>query len=54
MLKKDGIVLDVHEKPNIITWLTLGFQHLFAMFGSTICFILAFWNYRLKRLENFN
>ncbi|MED4532624.1 solute carrier family 23 protein [Metabacillus fastidiosus] len=36
MLKKDGIVLDVHEKPNIITWLTLSFQHLFAMFGSTI------------------
>lgn len=29
-------ILDVHEKPNIIIWITLSLQHLFAMFGATV------------------
>ncbi|AZB42860.1 uracil permease [Bacillus sp. FJAT-42376] len=32
----EKIVLDIHDKPNAATWLTLSFQHLFAMFGATI------------------
>lgn len=30
------IVLDVNEKPNLIKWIALSLQHLFAMFGATI------------------
>jgi len=29
-------VLDVNEIPNLLTWIPLSFQHLFAMFGATI------------------
>lgn len=29
-------VLDVHEKPTSLNWLTLSLQHMFAMFGATI------------------
>ncbi len=33
----DKVLLDVHEKPkNIITWLFLSLQHVFAMFGATV------------------
>ncbi|MDQ0227100.1 solute carrier family 23 protein [Metabacillus niabensis] len=35
-MKEQQIVLDIKDKPNLLTWLTLSFQHLFAMFGSTI------------------
>ncbi len=30
------ILMDVHEKPKILSWLALSMQHLFAMFGATI------------------
>ncbi len=30
------LVLDVHEKPKVIQWLLLSFQHVFAMFGATV------------------
>jgi uracil permease len=30
------ILMDVHERPNWLKWIFLSFQHLFAMFGSTI------------------
>lgn len=29
-------ILDVHEKPNMLLWITLSLQHLFAMFGATV------------------
>jgi len=29
-------VMDVHEKPNLVKWIALSLQHLFAMFGATI------------------
>lgn len=29
-------VLDIHDKPTPVHWLTLSLQHLFAMFGATI------------------
>lgn len=29
-------ILDVHEKPNMLLWVTLSLQHLFAMFGATV------------------
>ncbi|MFV9509961.1 uracil permease [Tepidibacillus sp. LV47] len=29
-------VLDVNEIPNLLSWIPLSFQHLFAMFGATI------------------
>lgn len=29
-------ILDVHEKPNLMLWITLSLQHLFAMFGATV------------------
>lgn len=35
-MKENNLVLDVHEKPNPITWFFLSFQHVFAMFGATI------------------
>jgi uracil permease len=35
-LKEEQIILDVQDKPKPLTWLTLSFQHLFAMFGATI------------------
>ncbi|MGM0873588.1 MAG: solute carrier family 23 protein [Bacillota bacterium] len=35
-MKEEQIILDVQDKPKPLTWLTLSFQHLFAMFGATI------------------
>ncbi|MTH52661.1 uracil permease [Bacillus mangrovi] len=32
----EKIILDINEKPKPAVWLTLSFQHLFAMFGATI------------------
>src|SRR5690606_23956043 len=29
-------VLDIQDKPTIPQWITLSFQHMFAMFGATI------------------
>lgn len=34
--KMSKIVLDVNEKPNLMKWIALSLQHLFAMFGATI------------------
>lgn len=36
MSSKKDIVLDIHEKPSAINWISLSFQHLFAMFGATV------------------
>jgi uracil permease len=36
MRSKKEIVLDIHEKPALINWFSLSFQHLFAMFGATV------------------
>ena len=30
------VILDVNEKPDILKWIILAFQHVFAMFGATI------------------
>ena len=30
------LVLDVHERPKALEWLTLSAQHVFAMFGATV------------------
>lgn len=30
------LILDVNEKPYIVKWIILAFQHVFAMFGATI------------------
>lgn len=35
-MKEDRIILDINDTPKPLTWLTLSFQHLFAMFGATI------------------
>ncbi|MDQ0231246.1 solute carrier family 23 protein [Metabacillus malikii] len=35
-MKDEQIVLDIHDIPKPLNWLTLSFQHLFAMFGATI------------------
>ncbi|MBP3038708.1 uracil permease [Bacillaceae bacterium Marseille-Q3522] len=29
-------ILDVKDKPNLVQWITLSLQHLFAMFGATV------------------
>ncbi len=34
--KKRKLILDVNEKPDVIKWIILAFQHVFAMFGATI------------------
>ena len=34
--QKSKMILDVNEKPSIIQWIILAFQHVFAMFGATI------------------
>lgn len=36
MTKKRDVILDVHEKPKLLPWLGLSFQHLFTMFGATV------------------
>jgi uracil permease len=33
---KQEVILDIHEKPKAINWISLSFQHLFAMFGATV------------------
>lgn len=33
---KNGLILDVNEKPTIGKWIILALQHVFAMFGATI------------------
>jgi len=33
---KTGIILDVNDKPPVLKWIILAFQHVFAMFGATI------------------
>ena len=34
--QKRKMILDVDEKPGILQWIILAFQHVFAMFGATI------------------
>ena len=34
--KNKKLLLDVNEKPGIVKWIVLAFQHLFAMFGATV------------------
>lgn len=34
--KSNNLILDVNEKPKILQWIILAFQHVFAMFGATI------------------
>lgn len=36
MLKESELLLDVDEKPELMTGLLLSFQHVFSMFGATI------------------
>jgi uracil permease len=36
MKKKNGLILDVDEKPSMGKWIVLSLQHVFAMFGATI------------------
>jgi uracil permease len=33
---KQDIILDIHDKPKTMNWISLSFQHLFAMFGATV------------------
>ena len=33
---KNELLYDVHEKPPVLKWAALSFQHLFAMFGATV------------------
>lgn len=35
-MNETKLVLDVNEKPSILKWIILAFQHVFAMFGATI------------------
>lgn len=34
--KNKRLLLDVNERPGIIKWIILAFQHVFAMFGATV------------------
>ena len=36
MEEETKLTLDVNEKPSIVKWIILAFQHVFAMFGATI------------------
>ncbi len=36
MEKEKNLIVDVDEKPDLLQWLFLSFQHVFAMFGATI------------------
>lgn len=36
MTKNSDVIYDVHDKPPVGMWFGLSFQHLFAMFGSTV------------------
>lgn len=35
-MEEKKLLLDVHEKPEILKWIILSIQHVFAMFGATI------------------
>ena len=37
----DEVVLDIHDRPKLGSWLGLSVQHLFSMFGSTVLVCLA-------------
>ncbi|MDR0847219.1 MAG: NCS2 family nucleobase:cation symporter [Lactobacillales bacterium] len=34
--RNPDVILDIHDRPKFLMWLGLSFQHLFAMFGSTV------------------
>lgn len=36
MAHRDGVVLDVDERPELGQWVGLSLQHMFSMFGSTV------------------
>lgn len=36
MAHRDGVVLDVDERPEFGQWVGLSLQHMFSMFGSTV------------------
>lgn len=36
MAHRDGVVLDVNERPEFGQWVGLSLQHMFSMFGSTV------------------
>lgn len=36
MNEKNDLLYDVHEKPPVLKWMALSFQHVFAMFGATV------------------
>ena len=38
--KQTDMILDVNDRPPLLQWLFLSFQHVFAMFGATILGIL--------------
>ena len=45
MAHRDGVVLDVDERPEFGQWVGLSLQHMFSMFGSTVLVpILVGWN----------
>lgn len=35
-MKENNLIYDVHEKPELKTWILLAIQHVFGMFGATI------------------
>ncbi|OZM58524.1 uracil permease [Lottiidibacillus patelloidae] len=35
-MKTNNMILDVNERPQLLKWITLSLQHLFAMFGATV------------------
>ncbi|HEY0221454.1 uracil-xanthine permease family protein [Lactovum miscens] len=35
-MKNNEVILDVYDRPDVKLWFGLSFQHLFAMFGSTV------------------
>ena len=36
MKNKKELLYDTHERPPVVEWIVLAFQHIFAMFGATI------------------
>ena len=36
MEERNNLFLDVNQRPNIVKWIVLAIQHVFAMFGATI------------------
>ena len=35
-MEKKKMLYDINEKPPIVQWIILAFQHVFAMFGATV------------------